>query len=55
MREKMEHNEQKIEGRNAVTEAFRAGKTIDRLYVLSGCEDGPVRTIVRGEKTRYDS
>ncbi len=51
----MEHNEQKIEGRNAVTEAFRAGKTIDRLYVLSGCEDGPVRTIVRGEKTRYDS
>ena len=50
----MEHNEQKIEGRNAVTEAFRAGKTIDRLYVLSGCEDGPVRTIVR-EAKKHDT
>lgn len=39
--------ENKIEGRNAVLEAFRSGKTIDRLYVLDGCQDGPVRTIVR--------
>lgn len=36
-----------IEGRNAVLEAFRSGKTIDKLYVLDGCQDGPVRTIVR--------
>lgn len=36
-----------IEGRNAVLEAFRSGKTIDRLYVLDGCKDGPVQTIVR--------
>ncbi len=36
-----------IEGRNAVLEAFRSGKTIDKLYVLDGCRDGPVQTIVR--------
>ena len=43
----MKQNEQYIEGRNAVTEALRSGKTIDKLYVLDGCPDGPVRTIVR--------
>lgn len=42
--------ENKIEGRNAVLEAFRAGKTIDKLFVLDGCPDGPVRTIVREAK-----
>ena len=36
-----------IEGRNAVIEAFRAGRTIDRLYILDGCQDGPVMTIKR--------
>lgn len=36
-----------VEGRNAVTEAFRSGKTIDKLYVLDGCTDGPVRSIIR--------
>ncbi len=35
------------EGRNAVIEAFRAGRSVERLYVLQGCEDGPVRTILR--------
>ena len=40
-------NETKIEGRNAVTEAFRSGKTIDKLFVLDGCTDGAVRTIIR--------
>ncbi len=39
-----------IEGRNAVLEAFRSGKTIDKLLVLDGCQDGPVRTIVREAK-----
>lgn len=39
--------ETKIEGRNAVLEAFRSGKTVDKLYVLDGCQDGPVRTIIR--------
>ena len=43
----MEENTGIIEGRNAVIEAFRAGRTIDRLYVLDGCKDGPVMTIKR--------
>lgn len=43
----MRYEEFTIEGRNAVLEAFRAGKTIDRLFVLDGCKDGPVQTIVR--------
>lgn len=43
----MEHNEYTIEGRNAVIEAFRAGKTIDKLFVLDGCQDGPILTIKR--------
>ena len=40
-------NESRIEGRNAVTEAFRSGRTVDRLYVLDGCQDGSVNTIKR--------
>lgn len=36
-----------IEGRNAVMEAFHAGKTIDKLFVLDGCKDGPIQSIVR--------
>lgn len=43
----MEVNEFKIEGRNAVIEAFRSGKTIDRLFILDGCQDGPIQTIKR--------
>ena len=43
----MEVNEFKIEGRNAVIEAFRSGKTIDRLFILDGCQDGPIMTIKR--------
>ena len=43
----MENNETLIEGRNAVTEAFRSGKTVDKLYILDGCHDGPVMTIKR--------
>ena len=39
-----------IEGRNAVLEAFRSGRTIDKIFVLDGCQDGPVRTIVREAK-----
>ena len=46
----MGYEEQKIEGRNAVLEAFRSGKTIDKLFVLDGCQDGPIRTIVREAK-----
>ena len=49
------HNEElTIEGRNAVIEAFRSGKTIDKLYVLDGCKDGPVMTIIR-EAKKHDT
>ncbi len=43
-----------IEGRNAVIEAFRSGKPIDKLFVLDGCQDGPIRTIVR-EAKKHDT
>lgn len=43
-----------IEGRNAVLEAFRSGKPIDKVFVLDGCQDGPIRTIVR-EAKKYDT
>ena len=42
------------EGRNAVLEAFRSGKPIDKVFVLDGCQDGPVRTIVR-EAKKHDT
>ena len=48
----METEELKIEGRNAVLEAFRSGKTIDKLFVQNGCKDGPVQTILREAKKR---
>ncbi|MBO4324721.1 MAG: 23S rRNA (guanosine(2251)-2'-O)-methyltransferase RlmB, partial [Lachnospiraceae bacterium] len=43
----MEENETLIEGRNAVLEAFRSGKTIDKLFVQKDCKDGPIRSILR--------
>ena len=46
----MRYKEFIIEGRNAVLEAFRAGKTIDKLIVLDGCQDGPVKSILREAK-----
>lgn len=46
----MRYTEFTIEGRNAVIEAFRSGKPIDKLYVLDGCKDGPVMTIIREAK-----
>ncbi|MCC8045291.1 MAG: 23S rRNA (guanosine(2251)-2'-O)-methyltransferase RlmB [Clostridiales bacterium] len=39
-----------IEGRNAVLEAFRSGKTIDRVLILDGCQDGPIQSIKREAK-----
>ena len=47
---KQGYNEFTIEGRNAVIEAFRSGKTIDKVYILDGCQDGPVMTIKREAK-----
>lgn len=43
----MRSDENKLEGRNPVIEAFRAGRVIDKLYVVSGSHDGPVKTIIR--------
>ena len=47
-------SEQLIEGRNAVLEAFRSGKTIDKLFVLDGCKDGPIQSITR-EARKHDT
>ncbi len=49
-RTRMANDELTIEGRNAVIEAFRSGKTIDKLYILDGCQDGPILTIQREAK-----
>ena len=46
----MNHKEDLIAGRNAVIEALRAKKPIDKIFVLDGCQDGPIRTIVREAK-----
>jgi len=50
----MRYEELTLEGRNAVLEAYRAGKTIDRLYVQKGCQDAPVNSILR-EARRQDT
>ena len=44
-----------IEGRNAVLEALRSGKTIDRLYVQEGLKDGPVLSILREAKKQKNA
>jgi 23S rRNA (guanosine2251-2'-O)-methyltransferase len=46
----MRYEEFTIEGRNAVIEAFRSGKTIDKVFVLDGCKDGPIQTVLREAK-----
>ena len=43
-----------VEGRNSVLEAFRSGKPIDKVFVLDGCQDGPIRTIIR-EAKKHDT
>jgi 23S rRNA (guanosine2251-2'-O)-methyltransferase len=50
----MRYEELTIEGRNAVLEAFRSGKTVDKLFVQDGCKDGPVQTITR-EARKHDT
>lgn len=48
----MRYEEFVVEGRNAVIEAIRAGKTVDRLFVLQKCNDGPIQTIMREAKKK---
>ncbi|NLL80448.1 MAG: 23S rRNA (guanosine(2251)-2'-O)-methyltransferase RlmB [Clostridiales bacterium] len=50
----MGYEEFTIEGRNAVIEAFRSGRTIDKLFLQDGCQDGPVMTIKR-EAKKHDT
>lgn len=50
----MRYEELTIEGRNAVLEAFRSGKTVDKLFVQDGCKDGPVLSITR-EARKHDT
>jgi len=54
MEKDFENINTKIEGRNAVIEAFRSGKTIDKLYILDGSKDGPMQTI-RREAAKHDT
>ena len=46
----MRYEELTIEGRNAVIEAFRSGKTIYKVFILDGCQDGPIQTVKREAK-----
>ncbi len=46
----MGYSESHIEGRNAVIEAIKSGKTIDKIFILDGCQDGPILTIKREAK-----
>lgn len=46
----MRYEEFTIEGRNAVIEAYRAGRPIDKLFLQDGCQDGPIMTIKREAK-----
>ncbi|MBE5937882.1 MAG: 23S rRNA (guanosine(2251)-2'-O)-methyltransferase RlmB [Lachnospiraceae bacterium] len=48
----MRYEESVCEGRNPVLEAFRSGKTVDRLFILDGCHDGPIQTILREAKKK---
>ena len=48
----MRYEEFTIEGRNAVIEAYRAGRPIDKLFILDGCQDGPILTIKREAKAK---
>ena len=42
-----------FEGKNAVLEAFRSGRTIDKLFVLKEAKDGPILTILREAKKQH--
>ena len=48
----MAYEECTVVGRNAVMEAYRSGKTIDKLFILDGCQDGPIKSILREARKR---
>ena len=47
-----EPDENRIEGRNAVIEAYRAGRTIEKLYLLEGPAEGAMQTVLRLAKEK---
>jgi 23S rRNA (guanosine2251-2'-O)-methyltransferase len=49
---KEQENTHFLEGRNAVLEAFRAGKTVDKLYIQDGLRDGAISSILRDAQKR---
>ncbi|MCD8081950.1 MAG: 23S rRNA (guanosine(2251)-2'-O)-methyltransferase RlmB [Clostridiales bacterium] len=50
----MRYEELTIEGRNAVLEAFRSGRPVDRVFLQDGCKDGPIQSIAR-EARKHDT
>lgn len=42
-----QENENRLEGRNAVLEAFRSGRTVDKVYLQTNLHDGMIMTIAR--------
>lgn len=50
----MRYEEFTLEGRNAVIEAYRAGRTIDKLFVLEHCKEGSMNTVIR-EAKKHDT
>ena len=50
----MRYQEFTIEGKNAVIEAYRAGKPIDKIFILDGANEGTIMTIKR-EAKKHDT
>lgn len=48
-----EPDENRIEGRNAVIEAYRAGRTIEKLFLLEGPAEGAMQTVLRLAKDHH--
>ncbi len=46
--------ENKIEGRNAVLEALRSGRNVDKVYILVGSHDAPIQAIAK-EAEKHDT
>ena len=54
MRKESNEVPNRLEGRNAVLEALRAGRSVDKIYVQLGSSDGPIQTILR-EAKKHDT
>ena len=46
----MENSELIIEGRNAIIEAFRAGRSVDKLFIQEHTKEGSMNTLLREAK-----